>query len=113
MSDSGPDPDKLRKLGAELDEVQRKEASKGPKRPPPTQLGIAFRFSTELVAALIVGGGLGWCLDWLLHTRPIFMIVFFVLGAAAGIRNVMRAAKEINAEIAAGQSGGNGKESGS
>ena len=45
-------------------------------------------------------------IDWLLghfgfHTRPVFLIVFFVLGAAAGIRNVMRAATEINAEIAA------------
>jgi F0F1-type ATP synthase assembly protein I len=43
----------------------------------------------------------------------VLMILFFVLGTATGIRNVMRAAKEINAEIAAGQSGGNGKESGS
>ena len=70
-----------------------------------TQLGIAGRFATELVAALVVGGGLGWGIDWLFghfgfHTRPVFLIVFFVLGAAAGIRNVMRAANEINAEIA-------------
>ena len=51
------------------------------------------------------GGGIGWGLDWLcgrfgFHTRPVLMLVFFVLGMAAGIRNVMRAAKEINAEIA-------------
>jgi F0F1-type ATP synthase assembly protein I len=41
--------------------------------------------------------------------------VFFVLGAAAGIRNVMRAAHEINAEIAKGRTSdnGNGKETGS
>jgi ATP synthase protein I len=62
-----------------------------------------------LVAALVVGGGLGWGIDWLLgrigfHTRPVFLIVFFVLGAAAGIRNVMRAANEINAAIAEGRS---------
>ena len=81
----------------------------GAKRQPPTQTGIAFRFATELVAALIVGGGLGWGIDWLLgrigfHTRPAFLIVFFVLGAAAGIRNVMRAATEINAEIASARS---------
>ena len=64
------------------------------------------RFATELVAALVVGGGLGWGMDWLFghfgfHTSPVFLIVFFVLGAAAGIRNVMRAANEINAEMAA------------
>ena len=45
----------------------------------------------------------------------LMVIVFFVLGAAAGIRNVMRAAHEINAEIAKGRvsDDGNGKETGS
>ncbi len=69
-------------------------------------MGIASRFATELVAALLVGGALGWGIDWLfghfgVHTKPVFLIVLFVLGAAAGIRNVMRAAGEINAEMAA------------
>ena len=101
-------PDELRKLGQRLDEAQKRRAVR-PQGPPPSQLGIAGRFSTELVAALVVGGGLGWGIDWLFghfgyHTRPAFMIVFFVLGATAGIRGVMRAAKEINAEIARGRS---------
>ena len=101
-----PDPDRLRDLEKRLDQLQAKQA---PKRPPPTQAGIAGRFATELVAALIVGGGLGWGIDWLfghfgIRTRPVFMMVFVVLGAAAGILNVMRAAKEINAGIAATRS---------
>ena len=98
------DPDRLRELGKRLDEVQRRHGRRA-QRPAATQLGIAGRFATELVAALVVGGGLGWGLDWLFghfgfHTRPVFLIVFFVLGAAAGIRNVMRAANEINARMA-------------
>ena len=98
------DPDRLRDLERRLEEVQRRNASKA-KRPAPTQLGIAGRFATELVASLVVGGGLGWGVDWLfgrigVHTRPVFLIVFFVLGAAAGIRGVMRAAAEINARMA-------------
>ncbi len=101
------DPDRLRDLGKRLDDLQTRRSA-GTKRPPPTQTGIAFRFATELVASMIVGGGLGWGIDWLLgrfvfHTFPAFMIVFVVLGAAAGILNVVRAAKEINAEIAASQ----------
>jgi ATP synthase protein I len=105
---TAPDPDRLNDLGKRLDELQTRQAA-GSKRPPPNQSGIAFRFATELVAALIVGGGLGWGIDWLFgrigfHTRPAFLILFFVLGAAAGIRNVMRAAHEINAEIAAKRS---------
>ena len=99
------EPENLRDLGERLDDVQKRIAKRDV-RPPPTQLGIASRFATELVAALLVGGALGWGLDWLfgffgIHTRPLFIVVFFVLGAAAGIRNVMRAANELNAEIAA------------
>jgi ATP synthase protein I len=115
---TAPDPQRLTDLGKRLDELQTKQAA-GAKRPPPNQSGIAFRFATELVAALVVGGGLGWGIDWLLghfgfHTRPAFLILFFVLGAAAGIRNVMRAATEINAEIASRSSvDKNGKENGS
>ena len=98
------EPDRLRELGQKLDDVQRRNAG-GSRGPPPSQLGIAGRFATELVASLIAGGGLGWGLDWLsghfgFHTRPVFLIVFFVLGAGAGIRNVMRAANEINAKMA-------------
>ena len=98
------DRDRLRDLGQKLEDVQRRNVT-GSKGPPPSQLGIAGRFATELVASLIAGGGLGWGLDWLcghygFHTRPVFLIVFFVLGAAAGIRNVMRAATEINAKMA-------------
>ena len=98
-------PDELRKLGQRLDEAQKRHAVRDT-GPPPTRLGIAGRFSTELVAAVVVGGGLGWGIDWLLghfgyHTKPVFMLVFFVLGAAAGIRNVVRAASELNAAMAA------------
>ena len=100
-----PAPGTLTYPGTRRDQAARRQAA-GSKRPPPSQSGIAGRFATELVAALVVGGGLGWGIDWLLghfgfHTRPVFLILFFVLGAAAGIRNVMRAATEINAEIAA------------
>ena len=100
MSDHTPEPDDLRALGARLQEMRRREAVKNAK-PAPTSMGIAFRFTTELVSALVVGGGFGWGLDWLFGTRPIFIVVFFMLGAAAGIRNVMRAATELN-EAAAG-----------
>jgi ATP synthase protein I len=106
MSDNARDPENLRALGERLDEVQRRRAGAQKSSAPPTSMGIAFRFTAELVSALLVGGAIGWGLDWLfgffgIHTRPVFLLVMFVLGAAAGIRNVMRAAKEINAEISA------------
>jgi len=97
-----PEPDDLRRLGERIDEATRKHLECG-KTSPPTPLGIAFRFGTEMMSALAVGGGLGWCLDWALgrwagfQTRPWGLVVLFVLGAVAGIRNVMQAAKELNA----------------
>lgn len=55
-------------------------------------MGMAFRISTELVAGLLVGGLIGWQLDWWFGTSPVFLLVFFLLGAAAGIMNVIRTA---------------------
>lgn len=62
-----------------------------------TAFGVAFRLVAELVSGLVVGGGIGWLLDRWLGTSPWLLVVFFVLGAAAGIMNVFRAAREMNA----------------
>ena len=55
-------------------------------------MALAFRIGTELVSALVVGVGIGFLLDKWLDTTPWFLVVFFFLGAAAGILNVYRAA---------------------
>jgi ATP synthase protein I len=106
MSNNTPEPEDLKRLGARLEEARQRGGDKAPAQPP-TSLGIAFRFATELVVGIAAGGGLGWGIDWALnrlfaiHTRPVFLIVFFVLGAAAGIRNVIHAANELNERMAA------------
>jgi ATP synthase protein I len=57
-------------------------------------LGQAFRVGTELLAALIVGGGLGWAADaYLFDSAPWGMVIGLILGVTAGIRNAMRAAQ--------------------
>ena len=54
-------------------------------------LGQAVRIGTELLAALIVGGGLGWAIDaYLLGSDPWGLLVGLVYGLAAGIRSVYR-----------------------
>jgi len=63
------------------------------KAPPGNALGLAFRVSVELVSALAVGLAIGWLLDQWLDTRPWLMLVFLLLGGAAGILNVYRMAK--------------------
>ena len=58
-------------------------------------LGQALRTGIELVSALAVGVGIGFLLDKWLDTAPWFLVVFFFLGAGAGILNVYRAASAI------------------
>lgn len=62
-----------------------------------TGAGRAFRLASEFVAAVIVGVALGLALDAVFGTRPILMIVLLLLGFAAGVLNVVRAAAEMNA----------------
>ena len=58
----------------------------------PSALARGFRLSTELVAGVLVGAFIGWALDKWLGISPWGMIVFLLLGFAAGVINVMRAA---------------------
>ncbi|PYF02976.1 putative F0F1-ATPase subunit (Ca2+/Mg2+ transporter) [Rhodopseudomonas faecalis] len=51
-----------------------------------------FRLSSELVAGVAVGAVIGWGIDQLLSTSPWGLIVFFMLGFAAGVLNVVRSA---------------------
>jgi ATP synthase protein I len=51
-----------------------------------------FRLSSELVAGVLVGAGLGWLIDRWLGVSPWGLIVFLLLGFAAGVLNVMRSA---------------------
>ena len=64
-------------------------------------LSRGFRLASEFAAAIIVGAGLGYLIDMVLPTRPWAMIVLLLLGFAAGVLNVVRAAREMNAATAA------------
>lgn len=59
---------------------------------PTEALALASRMATEIVAGVVVGGGIGWLLDGWLGTTPLLMIVFFFLGAGAGMMNIWRMA---------------------
>jgi ATP synthase protein I len=55
-----------------------------------------------LVAGVAVGGFIGWALDRLFGSAPFLLIVFLILGSAAGIMNVVRSAKAMQGEIKPG-----------
>jgi|TARA_B100001179_G_scaffold145888_1_gene105561 ATP synthase protein I len=58
-------------------------------------LGKALKISTELVAAVVVGSTIGFILDNWFDTKPWLTIVFFFMGATAGILNVIKSAKKM------------------
>ena len=100
----GPDErDAIRRRASELSE--RIEGAKEKWTPPPPPLnrggayGQAFKMATELVAGVIVGGGIGWFLDGVFGTRPWLLIVFFFLGFAGGMLNLVRSAQRLQREM--------------
>jgi ATP synthase protein I len=101
---SGRDADTIRQrldaLGQEL-EGARARHSQAPVPEPQghgAALGQALKLGVELVAGVAVGGFIGWALDRFIGTAPFLMVVFLGLGAAAGILNVVRTAKRMQAE---------------
>ena len=59
-------------------------------------IGVAFKMSTELVSAVAVGTIIGFILDNWFGTKPWLILLFFFLGVATGILNVIKSAKKIN-----------------
>lgn len=114
MSANGTDPDRGRlspeeraafqkradQLGQRLDhaKARRPEMSKAEQQARGNALGQAFKISVELVAGVVVGGAIGWFLDRQLGTRPWLLIVFLMLGFAAGMLNVIRSARQMQAK---------------
>src|SRR6056300_145727 len=60
-----------------------------------SQAQLAWRMVIELVAGLAIGFGIGYGLDVLFGTLPIFMVLFIMLGLAAGVKTMLRSAQEI------------------
>lgn len=85
---------RLQRLGERLDHASRpSETGSGPRQASDTSaFARGFRLSSEMVGGVLVGAGLGWLLDRWLGTTPWGLIVFLLLGFAAGVLNVMRAA---------------------
>jgi len=86
---------RLRRLGEELGRERPRETPETDRgQPGADAAGFArgFRLSTELVAGVLVGAAIGWALDRLAGISPWGLIVFVLLGFAAGVLNVMRAA---------------------
>ncbi|WP_299845834.1 AtpZ/AtpI family protein [uncultured Roseovarius sp.] len=92
------DPDqseRLAQLEARIDALKAKDAPKPHQETHYSQAHLAWRMVIELVVGLLIGFGMGFGLDSLFGTLPIFLVIFTLLGLAAGIKTMMRSAQEI------------------
>ncbi|SDQ80724.1 AtpZ/AtpI family protein [Pseudovibrio sp. Tun.PSC04-5.I4] len=91
--------ERLEKLGktldTHLDRSSEKEATNKTSTSALSGLSQAWKISSEFVAAIFVGGALGWMADSWLGTKPWGMIILLMLGFAAGVLNVLREAGKV------------------
>ena len=88
----------LKDISTRLKSAKKKFSKVYDKKPQPSGsslLGVAFKMSTELVAAVLIGTFIGFILDSWFDTKPILILIFFLFGAIAGIVNVIKAAKRM------------------
>jgi len=87
---------RLKSLGQRLDHLGATRAAEtGPVSRPatdPSALARGFRLSSELIAGVLVGAGIGWLIDRWVGSLPWGMFVFALLGFTAGVLNVIRSA---------------------
>ena len=95
------DPDqseRLAQLEARINKLKSKDAPKAHQDEHYSQAQHAWRMVIELVVGLLIGFGIGYGLDSLFGTLPIFLVLFTLLGMAAGIKTMMRSAAELQRE---------------
>ncbi len=86
--------DKLKQLKERIDTAETSN-SPPPKQKKQSGAGFGFKISTEIIAALVVGVGIGLIVDKYLGTKPFGLIIFFIFGAIAGFLNVYRVMRRI------------------
>jgi len=72
--------------------------NKDSKQSSSSNIGVAFKLSTEMVAAVVVGVIIGFILDNWFGTKPWLILIFFFVGVVAGILNVIRSAKNMQSK---------------
>ena len=93
-----PKPDPLHDLEERINAAKGEEAGPRHQDEHYSQAHLAWRMVIELVAGIAIGFGIGLGLDAIFGTRPIFLVLFILLGFAAGVRTMLHSAKEIQAQ---------------
>ncbi|MFZ1467936.1 MAG: AtpZ/AtpI family protein [Paracoccaceae bacterium] len=101
---SEPDPDRLRAL------EKRLAAVRGQPKPESTQMAkglsqgeVAYRMVIELATGILLGVGIGYGLDVLIGTLPLFLAIFSMVGFAAGVRTMLGTARQVQEKATAAE----------
>jgi ATP synthase protein I len=95
MARDNHEQDRLKDLDAKLSAGRQRLQPQEPRRANASMLGLAWRLTIEMLAGIGVGGFVGWWMDKVLGTEPIFMLVLLVLGMGAGLMNSVRTVNEM------------------
>lgn len=106
------DAERLAQLDARIRALKGKDAPKPHTEEHYSQAQHAWRMVIELVTGLLIGFGMGYGLDSLFGTLPIFLVLFTLLGLAAGIKTMMRSAEELQKQNLAAEAEKNTPDSG-
>ena len=101
-------PDERKAFEQRVSELDKRlsDAATAQRKPPVAHddvrrnkaLGLGMQMALDLVLAPVFGAGIGWGLDKLLGTRPVMLLVFLAFGIAAGILNLTRTYRQIQAD---------------
>ena len=88
-------PEDLSLLKSKIDQAKERKTKKTHSPKFVSASGLGFRSATDLLAAVVVGGAIGYVFDNMWGTKPIMLVIFLLLGGAAGFLNVYRIVKNI------------------
>jgi len=88
--------DSLNNLSKKIDNIKAKKVSEehNNKNKKFTGFAHAFKIVSELFANILVGGSIGWTLDYFFNTKPIFIILFLIIGFISGIYTSYKSSKK-------------------
>lgn len=94
-----PDSERLRQLEARIDRIKGKPARAKTNTVRGFSQGeVAWRMIIELVTGMLLGMGIGYGLDAVFGTLPLFLVIFSLIGFAAGIKTMLGTAKQLAAK---------------
>ncbi|MHA6267267.1 AtpZ/AtpI family protein [uncultured Aliiroseovarius sp.] len=90
-----PDPERLRELEMRLKQAKGEVKEDDTSDAAYNQASFAWQMVIELTVGLLIGFGIGYGLDALFGTKPIFMVLFIMLGFAAGMKVMLSTAAQM------------------